>query len=145
MRALMVGIIAVPILDLLLKSILGRALGSAAIRLGSFGAVRIVAARIWLDRLGWHVRPILLWVAWLLIASALVTASAPLRSSRLFVGLILGGSLSNMLESSWRGGVRDYVCLRFWPAFNLADVALTAGAIGLGIDILFMVQRTTWP
>ena len=48
-----------------------------------------------------------------------------------FVGLLLGGSLSNAVESSMRGSITDYICLRFWPAFNLADLALAAGAIGI--------------
>jgi lipoprotein signal peptidase len=47
-----------------------------------------------------------------------------------FVGLLLGGSLSHAVESSLRGSIADYVCFRFWPAFNLADLALAVGAIG---------------
>jgi lipoprotein signal peptidase len=48
-----------------------------------------------------------------------------------FAGALLGGSLSHALETSLRGRVVDYVRLRFWPAFNLADVAITAGALGV--------------
>jgi lipoprotein signal peptidase len=59
-----------------------------------------------------------------------------------FVGLLLGGSLSNAMEGSLRGSVTDYVCLRFWPAFNLADVALTAGAVGLGVALLRAIGET---
>ena len=42
--------------------------------------------------------------------------------------------------------VSDYVCLRFWPAFNLADLALAAGAIGTLILLLFAVRNgiVTW-
>ena len=60
----------------------------------------------------------------------------------MFVGLLLGGSLSNALESSLRGTVSDYVCLRFWPAFNLADLALAAGAIGILAELLMAVRGT---
>ncbi len=42
-----------------------------------------------------------------------------------------------------RGSVSDYVCLRFWPAFNLADVAITVGAIGLLLTT-FMAMRDLW-
>ena len=55
---------------------------------------------------------------------------------QLFAGLLLGGSLSNAVESSLRGTVSDYVCLRFWPAFNLADLAVAAGAVGILHELL---------
>jgi lipoprotein signal peptidase len=42
-----------------------------------------------------------------------------------------------------RGGVSDYVCLRVWPAFNLADVAITVGAIGVLLTT-FMAMRDLW-
>jgi signal peptidase II len=51
-------------------------------------------------------------------------------------GLMLGGALSHALETSVRGSVCDYVCLRFWPAFDLADVALAVGALGLGVQLI---------
>jgi lipoprotein signal peptidase len=53
-----------------------------------------------------------------------------------FAGLLLGGSLSHLLETTRRGWICDYVCLRFWPAFNLADVALTAGTIGTALNAM---------
>jgi len=31
--------------------------------------------------------------------------------------------------------VCDYLCPRFWPAFNLADVALAAGAAGALVQL----------
>jgi lipoprotein signal peptidase len=68
-------------------------------------------------------------------ACALVVASAWIPASGVFVGLLLGGSLSNALEGSL-GSVTDYVCVRFWPAFNLADVALTVGAMGIATQLL---------
>jgi lipoprotein signal peptidase len=52
-------------------------------------------------------------------------------SSRAFAGLLLGGSLSHAVESSLSGSITDYICLKFWPAFDLADVAIAAGAIGI--------------
>jgi lipoprotein signal peptidase len=73
-----------------------------------------------------------------------VLVSAAIPSSTIFVGLLLGGSLSHAVEASLRGAVSDYVCLRFWPAFNLADVALAAGAIGALFNLLMVVRRTVW-
>ena len=42
----------------------------------------------------------------------------------MFAGLLLGGSLGNAVEHAQRGAISDYVRLRFWPAFNLADAAI---------------------
>jgi signal peptidase II len=140
MRALILTLLLVPLIDLMLKLVLRRMLGSRAVALGPFGSLRVVAGRIWLARPGRRSYPATLWTLWALAAGALIILSPWIPSSRLFVGLLLGGSLANALESSLRGRVSDYVCLRFWPAFNLADVALTAGAIGVLAGLLTAVQ-----
>ncbi len=44
------------------------------------------------------------------------------------MALILGGTLSNLLDRIFRGAVMDYITIKGFPAFNLADAALTAGA-----------------
>ncbi len=142
MRALILTLLAVPLIDLAVKALLGRVLGSRAVALGTLGSVRIVAARTWLAHVGGRSSPAALWTLWALSAGTLVVVSAWIPSSRPFVGLLLGGSLSNALESSLRGRVSDYVCLRFWPAFNLADVALTAGVIGVVAELLIAAQGT---
>jgi hypothetical protein len=136
MRALILTLLAVPLLDLASKHLLRHVLGSRAADLGPLGSLRLVPARIWLAHLPGRSNPAVLWILWALAAGTLVLATARMPSSRPFVGLLLGGSLSNALESSLRGRVSDYICLRFWPAFNLADVALTAGAVGVVGELL---------
>jgi signal peptidase II len=81
-----------------------------------------------------------MWTSWVAAAAALVIASNWIPSSAVFVGLLLGGSLSNAVENARRGSVSDYVCLRFWPAFNLADLALAAGAIGTFAELLIAMR-----
>jgi lipoprotein signal peptidase len=44
-----------------------------------------------------------------------------------------------MIETSRRGRVCDYLCLRFWPAFNLADAAISIGAVGFVVTALVNV------
>jgi lipoprotein signal peptidase len=47
--------------------------------------------------------------------------------------------MSHALETSLRGGICDCICLRFWPAFNVADAAITVGATALvltGLPVL---------
>jgi signal peptidase II len=49
-------------------------------------------------------------------------------------GLLLGGGLGNDVDRVARrstGGVVDFLTLPHWPAFNLADVAITVGVVGL--------------
>jgi lipoprotein signal peptidase len=36
--------------------------------------------------------------------------------------------------------VTDYVDVGFWPAFNLADVALTTGALGMALALLSAIR-----
>jgi signal peptidase II len=49
------------------------------------------------------------------------------------VGLLIGGSLSNLTDRVRLGHVTDFLDLRYWPAFNLADSFIVIGvAILLG-------------
>jgi signal peptidase II len=46
-------------------------------------------------------------------------------------GLLLGGALGNLLDRVRAGEVTDFVKLPAWPAFNLADTAITFGVVAL--------------
>lgn len=46
------------------------------------------------------------------------------------LGAALGGAAGNLVDRVRRGGVVDFIDLRFWPVFNLADVAIVAGVLG---------------
>jgi signal peptidase II len=46
-------------------------------------------------------------------------------------GLLLGGALGNLLDRAREGAVIDFLDLPLWPAFNVADIAITAGVIAL--------------
>ncbi|CAB4881707.1 unannotated protein [freshwater metagenome] len=52
-------------------------------------------------------------------------------------GLILGGALGNVIDRLHSSAVTDFVKLPHWPAFNLADVAITVGVVLL----LVVVER----
>ena len=45
------------------------------------------------------------------------------------VGLLAGGALGNLADRIRADAVTDYVDVGAWPAFNLADVAISAGVI----------------
>ena len=144
MSALCVTLLVVLVSDRALKLLLRRRMGSDALALGPFGSVRVVAGRLWLRRLGGPSGGAVIWCLWSAAAVPLLIVSALLPSSAVFVGLLLGGSLSHAVERSLRGGVTDYICLRFWPAFNLADLALVAGAIGLVGKFLIIIPATVF-
>jgi signal peptidase II len=44
--------------------------------------------------------------------------------------LVVGGALGNALDRLARGAVVDFVHVRFWPVFNVADVLV---ALGIGL------------
>lgn len=52
-------------------------------------------------------------------------------------GLLLGGALGNAIDRVLDGAVTDFVDLPLWPAFNVADMAITVGVAAL----LFVLER----
>jgi len=141
MSALCVTLVVVLVSDQALKLLLRRLMGSVVLALGPLGSVRVVAGRLWLRRSGRQFSGVQIWCFWLAAAVPLVIVSTTLLpASGAFVGLLLGGSLSHAAEGSLRGGIIDYICLPFWPAFNLADLALTVGAIGMIGEVLMLTR-----
>ena len=49
----------------------------------------------------------------------------------LAVGLLVGGALGNLADRVRDEAVTDFINPPLWPAFNVADVAITAGAVTL--------------
>jgi signal peptidase II len=60
-------------------------------------------------------------------------------------GLVLGGALSNLADRFLRtnhGSVIDFVQLvSWWPVFNLADAAITAGALTVAVQLALSAFR----
>ena len=52
------------------------------------------------------------------------------------LAFILAGALGNLLDRLRFGYVIDFLDFRVWPVFNVADSAITIGAILLGYSIL---------
>ena len=46
-------------------------------------------------------------------------------------GLLLGGAVGNLVDRALAGAVTDWIKLPRWPAFNVADIAITAGVVSL--------------
>ena len=91
------------------------------------------------------------WQRWFLAGVALVVSvfiavwlfrlSPSDRGLVLPLGLILGGAMGNLIDRILLGHVVDFISLHYrgwyWPAFNVADSAITAGAVwSLGLALL---------
>jgi signal peptidase II len=69
-------------------------------------------------------------------------AVAPTRPGLwLASGLIVGGALGNLADRIRVDAVTDFLDPPYWPAFNLADVAITAGVAVLLVVYLRPVER----
>jgi signal peptidase II len=79
-------------------------------------------------------------IAWRLVSSPNLTA---LNTAGL--ALLLGGATGNLTDRILHGAVTDFLEVFLgsyrWPAFNVADSAVTVGAILLILDVLFSRQH----
>jgi signal peptidase II len=70
-----------------------------------------------------------------LVALAVLTGYFVLRPERpwlwLPTGLLIGGAIGNLIDRIAHGAVTDFIKLPAWPAFNLADTAITFGVLSL--------------
>jgi signal peptidase II len=90
------------------------------------------------------------WISFVLIGSSaavililcwlLVVGRAGEVLSQAGIALIAGGAAGNLLDRLLHGGVTDFLELHAgsfsWPAFNLADSAITVGAFLVVIELL---------
>ena len=53
------------------------------------------------------------------------------NKEKIFYVLIISGIIGNLIDRVIYGFVIDFISFSFWPAFNIADSALTIGIIGL--------------
>jgi len=133
--------LAVVVADQAIKLLLRRYLGGAAVAVGPYASMRVVPGRLWLRRICGPFSTLALWCVWLGAAAALMTCSTFVPLNVAFVGLLLGASLTHATESSLRGSVTDYICLRNRTAFNLADLVLAVGVIGIVGDIVMIAYQ----
>jgi signal peptidase II len=85
--------------------------------------------------------PVVFTILAAVIAGVIVATAwrpRPLAST-VALGLVLGGAIGNLIDrlvrdpGPFRGHVVDFVDLRIWPAFNVADAAVVCGAILLAL------------
>ena len=94
------------------------------------------------------------WQRWFFIGLALAACGFILwlmmrhAEQKLFcfaVAMVMGGAIGNVIDRIWRGQVVDFIQVHWnswnFPAFNLADSAITLGAICLIVDEIARVRR----
>ncbi len=66
------------------------------------------------------------------VAIAIITFYHKLDPKELlFWAFLLGGTIGNMFDRLFRGFVIDFIDFSFWPAFNIADAAITIAVVGI--------------
>ncbi len=67
------------------------------------------------------------------------------RSIAISLSLIIGGAIGNLIDRVLLGHVVDFIHLHYqeyyWPAFNVADSAITVGVVIMIVDSLFFAQK----
>ena len=95
------------------------------------------------------------WQRWFFVGLALAASAFMLyllvrnKSQKLFsfaIAMVLGGAVGNVADRIVRGSVVDFLSFHWhdaytFPAFNLADSAITLGAICLVVDELRRVRK----
>jgi signal peptidase II len=95
------------------------------------------------------------WQRWFFIALALIVMSvlvlwlrrlaANQTGTALALSLILGGAAGNLIDRVVYGHVVDFIDFYYrswhWPTFNVADSAITAGAVLLILDALLAHRK----
>lgn len=67
-----------------------------------------------------------------------IAKSATNRLLAISLALVIGGAVGNAIDRVWLGGVADFFSAHafgfYWYVFNIADVAIVAGVVGLLYD-----------
>jgi signal peptidase II len=60
---------------------------------------------------------------------AVFLAASDRRGLWLPIGLLAGGAVGNLIDRIHEGAVTDFIDIGPWPAFNVADIAITLGVV----------------
>ncbi len=82
-------------------------------------------------------------VAWMLYFFARSGSRHPVLPVAL--GLVIGGSVSNLTDRVRLGHVTDFLDFKYWPAFNLADSFIVVGVAALLLALVVSDRQATRP
>ena len=80
---------------------------------------------------GWNT--LLIFISLIVIGIILFNLDKIIKEKSIYlpIALVLGGAVGNLIDRIFFGYVIDFIDFRIWPAFNVADSAITIGAIWL--------------
>jgi len=113
------------------KSLATRRLRDRVIDFGRLGRLRRVAARHPASRAGFSVALSVVWCGALGCAIVLRSRFGWFANPGAVFGLgaAFGGAAGNLLDLIRRRPIVDFVDVRWWPVFNVADVAIVGGLL----------------
>ncbi len=56
------------------------------------------------------------------------------------IGLVMGGTIGNLIDRLLLGYVTDFIDFKVWPVFNIADAAVTIGVIIIAYRLICLAQ-----
>ena len=65
--------------------------------------------------------------------------------NKIALGLILGGTLGNLIDRMWLSYVRDFIAVGIWPIFNVADSATDVGVFIFALSIILAAREPHQP
>jgi Signal peptidase (SPase) II len=80
----------------------------------------------------------ILWLGELFLLGLLVEVGPLADNAWAAIGLgaALGGAASNLIDRVHHGGIVDFIDVKIWPVFNIADTAIVIGAGGAALAVL---------
>ena len=92
---------------------------------------------------GTNIGPLIGMLAMVVIAILIFTMRKQSSGvSLVATGCIIGGAIGNVLDRVFRGSgfmggaVVDFIDLRWWPVFNVADIGIVCGAIAVAYSMI---------
>jgi signal peptidase II len=79
------------------------------------------------------------------VAMWMVARKRASRAQHVGFALVLAGALGNVVDRALRGSVIDFIHVTHWPIFNVADIAVVAGSIVLGLCALLRRPKPQVP
>ncbi|MBI2129549.1 signal peptidase II [Candidatus Woesearchaeota archaeon] len=81
---------------------------------------------------------VLIWTSVIVIGVILYNYDKIIKNktTAIALSLILGGAVGNLIDRIFLGYVVDFIDFRVWPAFNVADSAVTIGVLILIVHFL---------
>lgn len=58
------------------------------------------------------------------------------------VFLILAGAFSNLIDRLFRTAVVDFINIKIWPSFNIADIAISVGLVLIIVYLFTPIKKS---